>query len=62
MKQQQKFKVAENESVQDCLQRMREAGYSPIKRYEKPVFKENEDGSLEVLKQDIEFVGKLIEQ
>lgn len=62
MKQQQKFKVAENESIQDCLQRMREAGYSPIKRYEKPVFKENEDGSHEVFKQEIEFVGKLIEQ
>ncbi|HLR18678.1 MAG TPA: NETI motif-containing protein [Staphylococcus sp.] len=61
MKKQQKFKVEENETIQDCLERMREAGYTPVKRYEKPVYKENKDGSLEVLKQEIEFVGKLQE-
>ncbi|PNZ19163.1 NETI motif-containing protein [Staphylococcus succinus] len=61
MKKQQKFKVEENESIQDCLQRMREAGYTPVKRYEKPVYKENKDGSVEVLRQKIEFVGKLQE-
>ncbi|MDH9161513.1 NETI motif-containing protein [Staphylococcus casei] len=61
MKKQQKFKVEENESIQDCLQRMREAGYTPVKRYEKPVYKENKDGSVEVLRQEIEFVGKLQE-
>ena len=61
MKKQQKFKVEENESIQDCLQRMREAGYTPVKRYEKPVYKENNDGSVEVLRQEIEFVGKLQE-
>ncbi|MCE5131785.1 NETI motif-containing protein [Staphylococcus saprophyticus] len=62
MKKQQKFKVADNETIQDCLQRMREAGYEPVKRFEKPIYKENKDGSLEVLKQEIEFVGKMIEQ
>ncbi|PTI43690.1 NETI motif-containing protein [Staphylococcus succinus] len=61
MKKQQKFKVEENESIQDCLERMREAGYTPVKRYEKPVYKENKDGSVEVLRQEIEFVGKLQE-
>ncbi|GEQ06932.1 NETI motif-containing protein [Staphylococcus gallinarum] len=61
MKKQQKFKVEENESIQDCLQRMREAGYMPVKRFEKPVYKENKDGSVEVLRQDIEFVGRLME-
>ncbi|KRG08834.1 NETI motif-containing protein [Staphylococcus sp. NAM3COL9] len=61
MKKQQKFKVEERESIQDCLGRMREAGYTPVKRFEKPVYKENKDGSLEVLKQEIEFVGKLQE-
>ncbi|RIP33117.1 NETI motif-containing protein [Staphylococcus gallinarum] len=61
MKKQQKFKVEENETIQDCLQRMREAGYMPIKRFEKPVYKENKDGSVEVLRQDIEFVGRLTE-
>ena len=62
MKKQQKFKVADNETIQDCLQRMREAGYAPVKRFEKPIYKENKDGSLEVLKQEIVFVGKMIEQ
>lgn len=61
MKKLQKFKVEENETIQDCLQRMREAGYMPIKRFEKPVYKENKDGSVEVLRQDIEFVGRLTE-
>ena len=61
MKKQQKFKVEEHESIQDCLNRMREAGYTPVKRFEKPVYKENKDGSVEVLKQEIEFVGKLQE-
>lgn len=61
MKKQQKFKVEENETIQDCLQRMREAGYMPVKRFEKPVYKENKDGSVEVLRQDIEFVGRLME-
>ena len=40
---------------------MREAGYMPVKRFEKPVYKENKDGSVEVLRQDIEFVGRLME-
>ena len=48
MKKQQKFKVADNETIQDC--------------FEEPIYKENKDGSLEVLKQEIEFVGKMIEQ
>ncbi|MFH4905787.1 NETI motif-containing protein [Staphylococcus cohnii] len=61
MKKQQKFKVEENEMVQDCLQRMRDAGYMPIKRFEKPIYKENKDGEYEVYRQEIQFVGKLIE-
>lgn len=61
MKKQQKFQVAENETIQDCLQRMREQGYMPVKRFEKPVYKENNNGDIEVLRQEIEFVGKLIE-
>ncbi|UXR69029.1 MULTISPECIES: NETI motif-containing protein [unclassified Staphylococcus] len=55
-----KFQVEENETIQDCLARMREAGYMPVKRFEKPVFKENTDGSVEVLRQEIIFTGKKI--
>ena len=61
MKKQQKFTVEEHETIEQCLQRIREAGYMPVKRIEKPVYKENKDGIVEVLKQNIEFVGKKIE-
>ncbi|MDO5376405.1 NETI motif-containing protein [Staphylococcus rostri] len=57
-----KFRVEADETIQDCLARMREAGYMPVKRYEKPVFKENKDGSVEVLRQEIVFTGKKLEQ
>lgn len=35
-----KFEVEENESIEMCLQRIKEAGYTPIRRMEKPIFKE----------------------
>ncbi|MGJ5713322.1 NETI motif-containing protein [Staphylococcus auricularis] len=60
MKKQQKFRVEADETIQDCLARMREAGYMPVKRFEKPVYQELKDGSVEVLRQEIEFVGKRI--
>ena len=53
-----KFKVEPDESIQDCLARMRAAGYVPIKRFEKPVFIENKCGEVEVLRQEIVFTGK----
>lgn len=59
---QMKFEVREDETIQDCLQRMREAGYMPVKRFEKPVYRENKDGSIEVERQFIQFVGKKIEE
>ncbi|WP_251518426.1 MULTISPECIES: NETI motif-containing protein [Staphylococcus] len=62
MKKQQKFIVEEQESIQDCLKRMREAGYMPVKRFEKPVYKENKNGEIEVLRQEIQFVGKLMDE
>ncbi|GEP79527.1 NETI motif-containing protein [Staphylococcus carnosus] len=57
-----KFEVREDETIQDCLQRMREAGYMPVKRFEKPVYRENKDGSIEVERQFIQFGGKKIEE
>ncbi|MDU9352749.1 NETI motif-containing protein [Staphylococcus sp. SB1-57] len=55
-----KYKVNDNETISDCLQRMKADGYMPTRRIEKPIYKENKDGSLEVLKQDIIFIGKKI--
>ncbi|MCE5090971.1 NETI motif-containing protein [Staphylococcus devriesei] len=56
-----KFKVNDNETISECLARMREAGYMPVKRIEKPVYTEDKAGNIEVLHQDIQFVGKKLE-
>ncbi|HCZ8766164.1 TPA: NETI motif-containing protein [Staphylococcus aureus] len=56
-----KFKVNENETIADCLSRMKTKGYMPVKRIEKPVFQEQKDGTIEVSHQEIIFVGKKIQ-
>ncbi|CDR26435.1 NETI motif-containing protein [Staphylococcus schweitzeri] len=56
-----KFKVNENETIADCLSRMKKQGYMPVKRLEKPVFQEQKDGTVEVSHQEIIFVGKKIQ-
>ncbi len=53
------FTVEEDETIADCLARMREEGYSPIRRLEEPVFQENEDGEVVYAHQHIRFQGKL---
>ncbi|MGN1400269.1 MAG: NETI motif-containing protein [Bacillus sp. (in: firmicutes)] len=35
-----KFEVGENETIDDCLERMKKEGYMPTRRTEKPVFTE----------------------
>ncbi len=35
-----KFVVEENESLDDCLNRMNKEGYMPVRRTEQPIFKE----------------------
>ncbi|WP_066074814.1 NETI motif-containing protein [Neobacillus soli] len=35
-----KFEVQENESIDDCLNRMKQLGYTPVRRTEKPIFQE----------------------
>jgi hypothetical protein len=39
------FKVLENESIEECLNRIKIEGYMPVKRIEKPIFKEIKKGS-----------------
>ena len=34
------FEVQENETISDCLARMEKEGYQPVRRLEKPIFKE----------------------
>jgi hypothetical protein len=39
------FEVLENETIDECLQRVKAKGYMPIRRIEKPVFQEVITGS-----------------
>jgi NETI protein len=36
----QKFIVGDNETIDDCLDRMHKEGYFPVRRIEEPIFKE----------------------
>ncbi|MDK6863299.1 MULTISPECIES: NETI motif-containing protein [Nosocomiicoccus] len=55
-----KFEVTKNDTIESVLQQMRSEGYTPVRRMEKPVFKETENG-IEVSHQEIVFEGKLID-
>ncbi|OFS61370.1 MULTISPECIES: NETI motif-containing protein [Nosocomiicoccus] len=55
-----KFEVTENDTIESVLKQMRSEGYTPVRRIEKPVFKETENG-IEVSHQEIVFEGKLID-
>lgn len=34
------FEVQENESIEACLERIKKLGYVPVRRTEKPIFRE----------------------
>lgn len=59
----QKFIVEDNETIDDCLDRMRNEGYMPVRRLEEPIFKEELHGdSVEYVPcgRKIVFEGKLL--
>ncbi|MGU3218885.1 NETI motif-containing protein [Staphylococcus aureus] len=56
-----KFKVNENETIADCLSRMKMQGYMPVNCSEKLSLQEQKDGTVEVSHQEIVFVGKKIQ-
>ncbi|PPA68995.1 NETI motif-containing protein [Jeotgalibacillus proteolyticus] len=65
MSKKQWFEVEENESIDNCLKRMAELGYLPVRRMEEPVFKEIKEGSSvkrEPIRQKIRFQGMKSEQ
>jgi hypothetical protein len=43
-KKKRMYEVGENESIDDCLNRMKKDGYAPVRRMEKPIFKEVQNG------------------
>ena len=56
-----KFKVEKDGSIMDVLAAMKAEGYQPVRRFEKPVFKE-ENGEITVSHQEIMFEGKLMNE
>ncbi len=60
-KKQQWFDVEENETLEQCLDRMKKEGYMPFGRREEPIFHEV-NGEPTVLRQKIQFKGILIEE
>ncbi|MET3683212.1 hypothetical protein ABID56_001303 [Alkalibacillus flavidus] len=50
-----KFKVSDYQSIDDCLNQMQQEGYRPVRRIEKPVFQEQQNGDPEPVEQDIVF-------
>ncbi|MDR4888194.1 NETI motif-containing protein [Fredinandcohnia sp. QZ13] len=58
----QKFEVKENETIDQCLDRMQAEGYLPVRRMEEPVFQEvkrNGEIVVEPCGRKIVFEGKL---
>ena len=63
-KQKEKFEVQDHETIDACLERMKEAGYYPVRRTEEPIFEEQmKDGKVhyEPIKRKIVFEAKLME-
>ncbi|XKE95647.1 NETI motif-containing protein [Metaplanococcus flavidus] len=55
------FEVAENETMEDCLKRMKTEGYMAAGRKEEPLFEEK-DGVPVPVRQIIKFEGLKIEE
>ncbi|KAB8129884.1 NETI motif-containing protein [Gracilibacillus oryzae] len=53
------FQVEKNETIDDCLNRIKQEGYQPVRRIEKPVFEETDNG-IEPAEQNIQFEAILL--
>ncbi|UOQ92006.1 NETI motif-containing protein [Halobacillus shinanisalinarum] len=51
-----RFEVRENETIDQCLERMESEGYTPIRRAEEPVFREVVQNG----EKTVEPVGKVV--
>jgi len=58
------FEVRKNESIGECLERIKQQGYTPIRRTEKPIFQEvikKGKKTIEPISRQIMFEAKEIE-
>jgi hypothetical protein len=63
MSKKKTFRVEENETIDDCLNRMKEEGYVPVRRMEKPVFEEKKHNGETIhvpIGREIVFEGKKV--
>lgn len=63
-KRKKEFEVHHDETINDCLERIKQAGYYPVSRKEEPIFEEQiKNGNIyyEPIKRKIVFEAKLIE-
>jgi NETI protein len=61
-KSKMQFEVLENETIGECLERIKKHGYFPVRRIEKPIFKEVINGnetSYEPVGRQIIFEAKI---
>jgi hypothetical protein len=59
------FTVQEDETIAECLERMKNQGYIPVRRTEKPIFQEiikGKEVSYEPVGREIVFEAKIIEK
>lgn len=60
-KNKKQFEVQENETISDCLARMEQEGYRPVRRIEKPIFREvimNDQTDYQPISRKILFEGQ----
>ncbi|MFD2445177.1 NETI motif-containing protein [Bacillus sp. CGMCC 1.16607] len=63
-KKKMQFEVQENESIEECLDRIKQLGYVPVRRTEKPIFQEvkkDNETVYEPVGRQIVFEAKIIE-
>jgi hypothetical protein len=59
------FTVQEDETIAECLERMKNQGYVPVRRTEKPIFQEiikGKEVTYEPVGREIVFEAKIIEK
>ncbi|OES45321.1 NETI motif-containing protein [Domibacillus iocasae] len=63
MSKKKNFRVEENETIDDCLERMKREGYMPVRRIEKPLFEERKENGETIhipIDREIVFEGKIM--
>lgn len=63
-KKKQRFTVSDHETIEQCLERMKKEGYTPIRRIEEPIFHEIEQNGEKIIEpcgRSIIFDGLLLD-